>query len=323
MKTQFVRLACIVAVCTGVSTAAYGQDATLKYRWVEGEQIRYRHTQESSTTMTGMPGLDGMAITQKMIQVLRMTVEKVAPDGSVTLRETFESVRVEQNNPMGKTVFDSTVPANPDQAASPIDPVMNAMVGESITIVMAPDGKVTKVEGMSRIMEKAFGSLPQNPLLTQLLGELKATMSDEAMATTLGQGFAAFPNRALKSGDTWTSQADVNTPIIGVMTTSTAYTLKSLESTNGVATARIAQTQTMKQGGQAPASALNALGMNMKLGDSKSQGEILFDVTRGRLQKSSVDSDMSMTMSLENSPAGSLTMTASVRTTMLMELLEK
>lgn len=323
MGPHFSKLAAIAVVCAAMSSPAYGQDATLKYRWVEGDQVRYRQTQESSTKMSGLPGLDGMVMTQKMVQVMRMTVEKVAADGSVTLRETFESVRVEQNTPMGSTLFDSTSPAKPDQPPSPLDSVMSAMVGESITIVMAPDGRVSKVEGMSQIMEKAFGSLPQNPLLTQILGQLKTTMSDESMASTFGQSFAMFPNRALKAGDTWTGQAEVNTPIIGAVNTATTYTLKSIESTNGAAIARIAQTQTMKQGGAAPASPLNALGMSMTLGESKSQGEILFDVTRGRLQRTSVESDMSMAMSLENSPAGNLAMTGSVRIMTLMELLDK
>ena len=324
MRRQFAKLACIVAVCAGMPAVAYGQGGTLRYRWVEGEQMRYRQTQESSMTMSGLPGFDGAVVTQKMVQIMRVTVEKVTADGSVTLRETFESVRMEQNTPMGSTVFDSTSPAKPDQPPSPVDSVMSAMIGESITLVLAPDGKVSKVEGMSRIMDKMFASLPQDPLSSQVLGQLKASMSDESFGSAFGQTFATFPNRALKAGDTWSDQAQANNPIAGRLTTATTYTVKSIDSANGSTIARIAQAQTIKQeAGPEAASPFSALGMTMKLGESKSQGEILFDITSGRLQKTALESDMPMTMSLKDSPLGSLDVTGSVRTIVLMELLQK
>ena len=54
--TRFALLAIAVALVGDVSSAL-GQDATLRYKWVKGDQVRYRTTQRSSTTMSGVPGL--------------------------------------------------------------------------------------------------------------------------------------------------------------------------------------------------------------------------------------------------------------------------
>jgi Family of unknown function (DUF6263) len=252
-----------------------------------------------------------------------MTVEKVAADGSVTLRQTFESIQVEQSTPAGKTAFDSTAPKD-SQSGNTLGTIMSAIVGESVTIVLAPNGSVNRVDGMSRIMDKAFSSVAQDPLVAQFMGQFKAGLSDESMASTFGQSFVIFPERALKTGDTWTGQVQMNNPVIGKVNSVTTYTLKTIDKANGSTIARIGQTLSQKQEtDSSTASPLDALGVSMKMGESKSQGEILFDVSRGRLQRTSSESETQMSMSMKNSAIGDLDMTGLTRNTTLMELVEK
>ena len=118
------------------------------------------------------------------------------------------------------------------------------------------------------------------------------------------QGFAVLPDHPVKVGETWTSQLEVNNPILGKMTTARTSTLKSIENTSGAPVAHIAITVATKAG--ADSASPSILGVSAKIGDSESQGEILFDVTKGRVQTSSLRSETPMSISLDATGAGGI-----------------
>jgi hypothetical protein len=321
MKLRVVMLACLAAVFAAASSA-YGQDATLRYRWAKGDDIRYRVSQLGSTTISGLPGMDDMTVNQSNIQVVRMTVDDVAADGVVTLHQTFESVRMEMSSPAGKMVFDSTSPDKPaDPVSAAMGATMSAMIGESITIVLAPTGTVTKVEGMSRIFDKVMKSMPQDQVAAQVSGQLKASLGDDAMKAMFAQSFATFPDHPVKPGETWTGQFSINNPMLGATTTTRTSTFQGIDTSNGSPIARIGVLLVVKRDpGAAPTS---PMGMTVNLGDSKSKGEILFDVTRGRVQKSTLETDLNMTMAMPTPDGGQIETKNSGRVTVTMEIVEK
>jgi hypothetical protein len=315
------RLACVVAILVGV-TPAYGQDATLRYRWVKGDEFRYRLSQQSTMTITGLPAIGEMTTDQSNVQVFRLTVEAVAADGSATLRQTFESVRMEMNSPAGKAVFDTAAADKlTDPIAAAMGMTMSAMIGESITVVLVPTGAVIKVEGMSRILDKIMKTLPQNPTAAQTFSLLKGIMSDDAMRSMFEQSFVKFPDHAVKPGETWTGQFKMSNPIFGPLTTTRTSTFTGVESSSGTSIARITAMIAMRQ--DAEASPFGPTGMTAKLADSTGEGEILFEIRKGRVQKTSFKSEMPVTMSVIG-PAGSQINSRSlVRNTVTMEIVEK
>jgi hypothetical protein len=320
MKFRVGTLTCAVAILVGMSSA-YGQDATLRYRWVNGDEVRYRLSQQGTTTITGLPGVGEMTTDQSNVQVFHLTVEDVTADGSATLRQTFESVRMELSSPAGKTVFDSGAGDKPtDPVGAAIGTTMSAMIGESITIVLQPTGAVTRVEGMSRILDKVMKTLPQNPAMAQAMSQLKASMGDDAVRSLFEQSFVNFPDRAIKAGETWTGQFKMSNPMFGALTTTMTSTLKGVESGNSASIARIAVMIAMAQDADAKPSGLP--GMTAKLADSKGEGEILFDITKGRLQKSSFKSEMPVTMSLAGPGGSDINSQMLVRSTITMEIVE-
>ena len=132
----------VVLLMTVMACPAFAQDVTLRYRWTKGDKLRYRFTQRTSTATTGVPGFGDMTSDQTTTQTFSIVVDDVAADGSVVLRQVFESVRIEVNTPMGKLAFDSD---NKDAATG--DPfgkflagVMPAMIGESVRMRLLPNG---------------------------------------------------------------------------------------------------------------------------------------------------------------------------------------
>lgn len=317
MRTRFAMLAIAVALVADGSSAL-GQDATLRYKWVKGDQVRYRTTQRSSTTMSGVPGLGELTIDQTLVQVVRMAVEDVAADGGITLRQTFESVRLEQSSPTGTIVFDSTVASTPaDQGAAVMATMMSAMIGESVTIEIAPSGRVNTVQGMSRILEKAMKTLPASPATTLAFNQIKGSMSDDVVRGLVEQGFATFSDRQVKAGDTWTSQSELINPILGKVTAARTFTLTSLDSRDGTSVARLAVTIAIKQ---VEPSTAGPLGIGAKVGDSESAGEIVFDITKGRVQQTSFKSETPLNMSLPQPGADPIDIKGLSRTALTMEI---
>jgi len=100
------------AMAVGLVAAApssFAQEVTLRYGWTKGEETRTRMTQQASTSIsaTAIPGGPGNgSVESSMSQVFRTIVEDVAADGTATLRQVIESVRMELSSPLGKTVTD-------------------------------------------------------------------------------------------------------------------------------------------------------------------------------------------------------------------------
>jgi Family of unknown function (DUF6263) len=312
-------LAFLVAVFTSVVPAS-AQDTTLRYRWITGDEARYRIIQQSSVTLSGLPGIGDMTMDVSMAQVVRMAVQDVAADGSATLRETFESVRIEQSSPMGKTLFDSASPEKPaDQSSVTLGSVMSAMIGESVTIVIGPDGATGKVEGMSALIDKTLKTLPPGPAAAFAADQIKGLLSDDAIRNIVGQGMAIFPDRPLKTGETWSSQIDQANPVLGNMSIARTFTLTAVENRNGVSLAHIAVRLAIKQVGPAP---LAIPGMSISANSSESVGEIVFDATIGRLLHTSLKGETPMEMSLTPAGGEPIHVKGLTRSLVTMELVE-
>jgi len=320
MGMRNATLAFLIAVFAGVSPAS-GQDTTLRYQWVKGDEVRYRVSQQTSVTMSGLPGLGDMTLGMTMVQVVRMAVQDVAADGTATLRETFDSIRMEQNSPFGRTVFDSASPEKPaDPGSVTLGTVMTTMVGESVTIVVGPNGAVTRVEGMSVLADKAVNALPPGPAAGVIAEQLKGFLSDESIRSMMGQNFVTFVDRPLKPGDTWTSQFEQANPLFGRVSATQTFTLSSVESRNGAVLAHIAVQVAMKQAGAATSP---IGGLSIKFDDSQSTGEIVFDATKGRLQQASFTGETPADLLITPPGGEAIRLTGLTRNLMTMDIVEK
>ena len=124
--TSAVLAVTLIAGLTGIASA---QPVTLRYKWTKGEEVKYRVTQQTTATVSGLPdGMGNMNVETTMAQVIRSVVKDVAADGVVTVEQVYESIRTDINSPMARVTFDS---ANSDAAAD-VNP-MNATLGAPVS----------------------------------------------------------------------------------------------------------------------------------------------------------------------------------------------
>jgi Family of unknown function (DUF6263) len=313
-----------LAVAGVPSLGALRQEVKLTYKWTKGEAIRYRMVQQTTSTLSGLPGgMPDVTVEQVTDQVFRTTVESVAPDGSTILQQVIESVRMDVNSPMAKIRFDSTKPApttNPAEEA--IKNVFSAMIGESFTITLTPSGTVQKVEGFTRVMDKVFKSLPSNPAADAMLEGMKAGLTDDAIKSMFSQGFVEFPDRSLKQGDTWETKVSVPNPVLGQLTTTSSSTLASVEAGSGAQMAKIATKLKVEKDTAAPPVA-GPMGMTAELKDGSGDAEVLFDVAKGRVQRGTTRLSMPMTLSGPRPDGSAISMQTNAKTVLTIELIEK
>jgi hypothetical protein len=310
-------LSAAAAVLLATSSLPASQATLMRFKWTPGEATRYRLTQQTDVSMSGLPGVGDMTLGTTMVQNQTLTVESVGADGTATIRARFDSVRMDMATPMGNVSYDSANPNAPsDPMLGAIASSLGAVVGESVTIVMTSTGAVQKVEGMSRILQKTTqavgGGIPGMP-------GPEAMLSDDGMKATFQQNFSFVPERAVAPNDSWKSQLTLNLPT-GALVASSAYTLKSIDRVDGRDLARIAYVTQIKPAGTGP-SALGPVAVQM--GEGNGQGETLWDVARGRLHNTSGTSVQPMNMTMTGPDGSSLAMQASTKTTTTLEVVVK
>ena len=290
-------LAC--AVVAVPSALALRQDVSLRYKWAKGETLRYRMTQRTTSTITGLPGSDGgMTVEQTFSQVWKEAVDDVAADGTTTLRATFESIGIDMSTPMGRMAYDSEHPESASDPGSMLKNMFANMIGESFTVAVSPAGVVQRVEGLTRLADKMFATLPANA--GPMLGGFRQAMNDDAMKQNMSQAYPTFPDRPLKAGDTWNDQVTTTNPF-GTMTMSSASTLKTVAGAADTQVVTVASTLTLRQDSSTPGA--GPMGMTVKMDEATGDRETLFNVARGRMER--VATNLTMPMSISgNGPDG-------------------
>jgi hypothetical protein len=322
MRSRVLTYLAVVTLVGGASLAARPQDVTLRYRWGKGDTVRYRLTQNSTSLLSGLPGGGELTIEQKAIQTIKGVTKDIAADGTATIEQTIEAVRMEMTGPMGTVAYDSD---KKDAAGgNPLDATMKQiftpMVGASFTLVMAPTGTIQRVEGVTGLAAKMFANLPEDPQTAGLFAGLRAGVSDDAVKAQFAQAFNELPQKAIKPGDSWKISFTVPNPAVGTMTTSIDATLQAIEGSGADQVAKFATkvkvTQDPNGKGMMP------MGFTAKLTDATGDGDILFDVAKGQMRRSVQRMAISMNMS-GTAPDGTvLNMMNNVKSTATVEIVQ-
>jgi len=313
----------VLGFLSGPSVAAFRQEGKLAYQWKKGLALKYRIVQKSTTVLSGMPGgMGDLTIEQSATQVLNSVVDDVAADGTATLRQSVEAIKMEIASPMMTISFDSAAPeAAPGTPSAMFKDLFSQMIGQPFTMTMAPTGEVKKVEGVSQLADKMFKSVAPDPSMAGILDSMKANMNDDAMRTMFAQSFAQLPDRPVKIGDSWDSQVASANPMLGTLITSMKATLKSVDADGAARLARIATAISVKRDASKPVPP-NPMGLTLDVGEASGDGEQGFDISAGQLRSSVVRLTIPMSMSGTAPDGTALNVQTQVKSTTTIDLVK-
>ncbi len=194
--------------------------------------------------------------------------------------------------------------------------MLQAIVGEAVTMVMAPTGAVKSVDGMSRINEKMKTALGSGAAPGVLEG-MGSMFTDESFKGTMGQSFANLPDKVVKAGETWQSTVTLPNPI-GAMTSASTFTVKGVEQLSGKSVTRIgvAQKITVAPGG--------TMGpMSVSVGQGTGEGDMFIDHRLGQIVRSAIRLTLPMTMSMSAPDGSALSLNGTMKTNVTLTLLDR
>lgn len=161
----------------------------------------------------------GQEVKQEQKQTFHVELVVADPSGD-NYNVTQKIVGVSMNIDIGgnKIAYDSAAKS----PANPMTEFFAALTQAELKLTINKNTlEVSKVEGGDALIEKLGGANPQ------LVPLLKSILSAEALKQMAEPTWAAFPTKAVKTGDSWTKDAKLDLGGIGLYSTKYTYKLES------------------------------------------------------------------------------------------------
>jgi len=256
-----------------------GSDAhidTLRLRYNVGEVFRYRMRQES------VSGPDSAKATQRSSHVYTKRIKAIRSDGSFDIGVVVDSIEmsaVVRNTNTGAVLYEQYY--NSSDSSHRNDPQrihLSAILGEEVTLLLTPQGRIQEISGVSTIVNKIKAAVPT--ISDAELPTISRQIEAAVFAMLVEQEYMRFPTGAVDSTGSWTSSNSV--PVMDFFNASStaSYTIRSVRAVKGhrLATidARLTGTITAL-----PTPKGSPVSVKVTTGDVKGQGSIVIDAQQG------------------------------------------
>jgi hypothetical protein len=274
IKTWLRTVICLSAsfACTSASAADAPQ-----WKFEEGQSNRYRMNQTMNMSMV----IGGNDVKNNIKQIIDMswTVREIKDDGSALLDQKIDRMRMTIEAGGNKVEVDSAAKEEPQNQAAMLAPLLKAFTAKPFQVTMSPRGEITEVE----VPEEMIEALKNTPGAAAM-GDMA---TPEGFKKMVSQASFAMPEK-LAPGDQWTQKMEMQLPGIGKQIAETTYKYEGAKEVEGKEYEVFTPSLKIRYEGGATA---------VDVGDQKSSGQILFDREAGRLEKSQLKQNMTLTLS--------------------------
>lgn len=172
----------------------------------------YEWYQNTTQTITQeVPGVGEMVIKTSINGTLQLKIAELTPDGA-KIETMYTSIRssIKMPPPMSDVIMDSQ-----SSDDTPTNKLIRTMVNKPFYIYMNKLGVIEKVEGAEKLYE-GIGSLGlDEAAAAQAKQSMQQAMSEQSIKASLEMSLIQYPDRKVKTLDTWTSSINtaMNFPI--------------------------------------------------------------------------------------------------------------
>lgn len=280
-----------------VGQSAVKGGAVSRLRLKPGDSRRFVITTDDTVSETLMGQL------QKTHQLLatnvRFDVGKGAAAGHENVRMTYESVQVRIESPVMNVDYDSS---HPDSVLPAMARTFAAMVGQGVTVSLAPGGSIAGVTGADSLLDAMMGATGAAGGASRgnIASSLKRQFGDSAMGRVMQDVVMTVPDRPMSVGQSWTCAATVQTPVRATQVSH--WTVRSLD--NGMATLDVTVEMSSDSTDSVP---LGSTSISMRYAlHGKLAGTRQVEEKTGWVVHSSLKGDVSGTVLVEGSPQGNV-----------------
>jgi hypothetical protein len=267
-----------------------GDKSPLKWKFTK-DQVFYQKMFTRTNQMMNVMKND-VPQTQEQTFFFSWKVDKIDGD-KVTLKQKIEGVKMKIDI-VGNTIsYDSTAA---DPANNPLADYFKALVGtEFIVELDTKDLRVTKLEGRDEFLKKLIAANPQMKTL------LDTILSENALKEMAEPTFAVVPNAEVAKGHKWKREAKLNMGPIGSYENTYNYEYTGLaKDSKDKHVIKVDTTLNYTP----PAESVGQGGLPFKikkasLKSSSQGGEIVFDSTKGLLERSAIKIELKGDLTIE------------------------
>lgn len=278
-KIGVVAVAAIVAWL--IVPAEAGQKMQYKLKLEKGQKYYAKMLAEQKIDQTVMN--QPQNVEQTIGLGWDLDVVDVDRSGNTEIRYTYRWAKLRLQGSMQQVIYDSSVKGGsvPEPAQG-----LAALVGESYSLSIAPDGRVLIVKGAARMRANVRKKLPAGLPGDLLMSSLAQYIDDKGIKEAAEASMAILPNRPVSVGDSWSKRV--------VLSESTAlivqnkWTLKQRQA----GTATIDLVSTVEPNPQAPPRDLGTSKISSQF-SGKQQGLIQLDETTGLIVHGKLEQQLS------------------------------
>jgi hypothetical protein len=213
-------------------------------------------------------------------------VDSVDEKGTATLTAAVVRLQMEMTSPIAQFEFDS-MGEEPEGDAiwEEIGERIKKFVGSTIKLVVAPSGKVEKVEFAPEVVE-ALNQEFNNPQIGRFVG---SQFDEKGLGRFVGECFARMPEGKVEVGETWEDVDTQSIPRMGDVVVTKSHTYKG--ENGSIHLIEVVSKVELKpaEGGDEESS--------VDLREQEGKGLIEFDAAKGRASKSEFVQKMTMDLS--------------------------
>jgi hypothetical protein len=273
-----------LAICA-LTVAGADAQTTLRLKYKKGDVNVYEMIQ-SMKMVQNVQGMD-IDTTVKQSMELETKIEDVLGNGNAKVITKLKRVRMElEAPPVGKVVIDSNDDQLPD---NPIAKVMGGMIKTlakvEFSATMTPRGETVDFKLPAELVQE-FRNMPGGAQLGDMF-------SEEGLKNMMSQSGIVLPEGPVSKGSTWTQKVNTKLPF-GKMTAEMKYTFQGTETVGGKTLQKISFIPDAKIDADPAAT------INVKVESQKGSGTILFDNDNGRVQETTLQQVMEMTVGVMN-----------------------
>lgn len=264
-----------------VTSAARAEDTSLRWQFQPGDSQNYRMTQTAKLSL--QLAADSQVVTEvSRVLDFHWSVQSVDPNGKATVAVQVTALKLHVAGPGGQVAdYDSQSPDEPRGFAATLAQLFKTLLDSQLEAQVNPRAEVVQLE-IPEDLQTVLRSKPAG----KALGQLASADDLESLARL---GMPVLPDAAdFAVGDEWEVEHTVETAPLGSMTAQTTYRWDASRESAGDQVARIVPQTEFRFAEPAEGEP------ELAAGEQSTSGEILFNLTAGRLESSSRQEKMSL-----------------------------
>ena len=258
-----------------VANPALAQDQ-LRWKFRSGDSLRYTIVQD----MDSSAEFGNEVVKSTFSQTIDMSwqVRALSADGATSLHQTFDRVRLKMvGGPAGTIEFDSaSKEASDNPIIKALSDVFGNIVGQQFQVTIQPTGQIDNVIVPEKLKQAVRESAAGQS------GALNEKMLNDMMK----QSAVMLPFERVSRGSKWVTEQNVQMPF-GTMTITSAMTWVQTDAAGNAVIDFVPSVKITPREGAAK---------TITLKSATGRGRVIFDIARGRVNKSHLDLTMQMTM---------------------------